>query len=87
MLRQGQCYAEANATPRPMLRRGQCYAEANATPREDAMVGIAGLVLALLVGAGVFAAAYRFLKQLGGAPESDTGLYVEPPVERGDEEA
>lgn len=50
------------------------------------MVGIAGLILALLVGAGVFTAAYRLLKQLGSAPESDTGLYVEPPVERGDED-
>lgn len=50
------------------------------------MVGIAGLILALLVGAGIFTAAYRLLKQLGSAPESDTGLYVEPPVERGDED-
>ena len=50
------------------------------------MLGIASLILALLVGAGVFIAAYRFLKKLGGAPESDTGQWVEPPKTGGDED-
>ncbi len=50
------------------------------------MVGIIGLILALLVGAGVFTAAYRFLKRLGSAPESDTGLYAEPPLVSGDDD-
>ena len=36
------------------------------------------VAFALLVGAGVFTAAHRFLKQLGGPPESDTGHWVEP---------
>lgn len=50
------------------------------------MVGIISLVFALLVGAGVFIAAYKLLKQLGSAPESDNGLFVEPPAARGDGE-
>lgn len=50
------------------------------------MVGIIGLILALLVGAGVFIAAYRFMKRLGSAPESDTGLHVEAPLVGGDED-
>ena len=44
------------------------------------------VAFAVLVGAGVFSAAYRFLKQLGGPPESDTGHWVEPPGEGGDED-
>ncbi len=43
------------------------------------MAGIVLLILALLVGAGVFFAAYRLLKRLGGPPESDTGQPLEPP--------
>lgn len=51
------------------------------------MAGVILLVLALLVGAGVFIAAYRLLKRLGGPPESDIGRYVEPPSVRSDEDA
>lgn len=43
------------------------------------MAGIVLLILALLVGAGVFFAAYRLLKRLGGPPESDTGQRLGPP--------
>lgn len=50
------------------------------------MTGIVLLILALLVGAGVFVAAYRLMKQLGGAPESDIGIHAESPRLRGDED-
>lgn len=59
---------------------------AKATLRGDAMVGVVFLILALLVGAGVFTVAHRFLKRLGGPPESDTGQWVEPPGASGDED-
>ena len=44
------------------------------------------VVFAMLVSVGVFNAAYRFLRHLGGPPESDTGLWVQPPGEAGDED-
>ena len=51
------------------------------------MRGIILLVLALLVGAGIFTLAYRVLRQLGEAPESDIGHYPDSTEDSGGEDA
>ena len=50
------------------------------------MAGIVLLILALLVGAGVFTVAYRLMKRLGDPPEADIGYVVEPPSADDDED-